>query len=670
MRTMTTTATTKTAGAGATAGWSPEQGVEAMSPGDEELWDDLQEFTFLWPTSEDAGAAAKLADLTCFHYAMSGSAEYARGRQVVVARPDTDEGERAARPVAAECLRRGAHSVRIWAVPGYGTHFATMKEWGVQNSLFITLGLERGNRWRGFVGFVGTSPPEGPEFSGDPRPIAADLIPVPPLEPAMIPGPFRDWCRDVESRLWCAPEYIVAPLIVVLSGLIGRRIAMRPKRHDDWKVIPNLWGAIVGPPGSLKTPAIEEVCRPLKRLAAEATERHGHAVSDHEEGALIATARKAAARKALDRAAKDGANDAKMRELVRRLAGGDDDSAPDLKRYLLNDITNEKLGEIMAQPVNANGLIVFRDELVGFFKAIDRPGHEADRSFFLEAWNGAGSFTFDRIGRGTIHIPHACLAIFGGIQPGPLASYLRGSFSGEECDGFIQRFQVLMYPDHPLKFLNVDRPPDEPARERAMAVFRALDELNPAARGCDVEADTGIAYLRFDGEAQEFFDEWRITLEERLRSGTLSAMMATHLSKYRSLMPSLALIFHLVDSYDRPAFGPVSLLAAMSAAAWCELLEAHIERTYHAAMEGDPDVAIRLGERLKDSLPNPFTCRQVAHKGWSGLATVDEARRAVGILEDRNWVKVVEVPSTERGGRPGELIWVHPKVRADAGGKP
>ena len=82
-----------------------------------------------------------------------------------------------------------------------------------------------------------------------------------------------------------------------------------------------------------------------------------------------------------------------------------DPDPPTARRHFLNDVTNEKLGELMAQEVNANGLIVFRDELVGFFKSLDRQGHEADRSFYLETWNGSGSFTFDRIGRGTIHIP-------------------------------------------------------------------------------------------------------------------------------------------------------------------------------------------------------------------------------------------------------------------------
>jgi putative DNA primase/helicase len=304
---------------------------------------------------------------------------------------------------------------------------------------------------------------------------------------------------------------------------------------------------------------------------------------------------------------------------------------------------------------------------VGFFKSLDRPGHEADRSFYLEAWNGLGSFTFDRIGRGTTHIPHACLALFGGIQPGPLASYLRGSFSGEECDGFIQRFQLLMYPDPPMDYCNVDRPPNEAARERAVAIFRSLDKLEPVNRGCTFGNGSAIPHVGFDGETQEFFDEWRTTLERRLRSGVLSDLMATHLSKYRSLMPSLALIFHLVECHDHPTLGAVPLRSAEMAAAWCDLLEQHAARVYAAAMEGDPDVAVRLSERLRDSLPAPFTHRDVFRKQWSGLTTYEDIRRALALLEDRNWIKTVDVPSTERGGRPTELIWIHPKVRAQGG---
>jgi hypothetical protein len=175
--------------------------------------------------------------------------------------------------------------------------------------------------------------------------------------------------------------------------------------------------------------------------------------------------------------------------------------------------------------------------------------------------------------------------------------------------------------------------------------------------------------LRFETDAQDFFDEWRSDLENRLRSGALSNVMSAHLGKYRSLMPSLALLFHLIESHGQPRLGRVSLIAAKTAAAWCDFLEAHAKRIYQSAMDGDPEEAIKLAERIKTSLPNPFTFRQVVQKGWAGLTTTDEVRRAVGILEDRGWVKVVEVPPpSPQGGRPSEQVWIHPKLVEDVKG--
>jgi putative DNA primase/helicase len=97
------------------------------------------------------------------------------------------------------------------------------------------------------------------------------------------------------------------------------------------------------------------------------------------------------------------------------------------RRYILNDSTVEKLGELLNQ--NPNGLLLFRDELIGWLRTLDREGHENDRAFYLEAWNGNGSYTYDRIGRGTLHIKAACVSILGGIQPGPLNNYLQSLLS-------------------------------------------------------------------------------------------------------------------------------------------------------------------------------------------------------------------------------------------------
>lgn len=132
----------------------------------------------------------------------------------------------------------------------------------------------------------------------------------------------------------------------------------------------------------------------------------------------------------------------------------------------MNDATVEKLGKILNQ--NPHGVLLFRDELTGWFRTLDREGHENDRAFYLEAWNGTGSYTYDRIGRGTLYIPAACVSILGGIQPGPLEDYLKATLrGGAGDDGLLQCFQLSVYPDDSLSWKNVDRPPRAIAKQRA-----------------------------------------------------------------------------------------------------------------------------------------------------------------------------------------------------------
>jgi hypothetical protein len=169
---------------------------------------------------------------------------------------------------------------------------------------------------------------------------------------------------------------------------------------------------------------------------------------------------------------------------------------PVAKRYLVNDATVEKLGELLNH--NPNGLLLFRDEVSGFLHTMDRPGHENDRAFYCEAWNGTGAYTYDRIGRGTLHIRAACISVLGGNQPGPLERYLRNVFGGRGDDGLIQRFQLAVWPDVAGRWQNVDRWPDAAARGRAIEVFHRLNRLEAATVGAEELTPEEVPFLRFD----------------------------------------------------------------------------------------------------------------------------------------------------------------------------
>jgi hypothetical protein len=224
----------------------------------------------------------------------------------------------------------------------------------------------------------------------------------------------------------------------------------------------------------------------------------------------------------------------------------------------------------------------------------------------------------------------------------------------------------MVWPDSPAVWRNVDRWPDAKAKESAYKVFRWVDAFSPARRGINPSEDGDIPALRFSPAAQELFDEWRAKLEARLRSDELKhPAIEAHLAKYRSLMPSLALLLHLAECSLSEWHPMVRESAALAAAAWCEYLESHARRMYASAIDPATESAKVLLERIRrGDLKDKFSPRDVYHaRHWSMLSTPEEVLAALRVLEDYGWLVMETVPT---GGRPAIKVHLHPSLRGSA----
>jgi putative DNA primase/helicase len=178
------------------------------------------------------------------------------------------------------------------------------------------------------------------------------------------------------------------------------------------------------------------------------------------------------------------------------------------------------------------------------------------------------------------------VSILGGIQPGPLSTYVGDALKGcEKADGLLQRFQVLVYPD--LRHYDpVDRKPNLAAKNRAYRALKGLAELDVEAFGAHADEDGEVPYLRSENKAQGVFDSWRSEFEPRFRGGEFHAAIESHFMKYRSLFASLALVFEAVDFVDGESSGQrVGAHSALRAAAWCDYLESHAMRVYSPILD-------------------------------------------------------------------------------------
>jgi putative DNA primase/helicase len=487
-----------------------------------------------------------------------------------------------------------------------------------------------------------------------PTPLPNALPPVDPFDAELLPVALRGWVMDIAHRMQCPADFPAVAALVGLSSLIGARAVIQPKARDDWQVVPNLWGAVVGRPGVKKSPALSEALKPLHRLQATEFELHKAAHEAWElDCKVTAMQDESNEKKAKGHAAKGDTAAARA-----MLEPTDAPAEPTARRYVVNDATVEKLGELLQQ--NEWGTLSYRDELYGLLTSLDKQGQEGSRSFYLTSYDGNQGYTFDRIMRGTVHIPRVCLAMIGGIQPGRIQEYVRGAVAGGGADdGLLQRFGLTVWPDVVGDFVHVDQWPDTPARQTAWAVFERLAELQPAS-------DTDPVIWRFTPEAQAIFVEWLVPFEIELRDETMHPAMVSHLAKYRKLIPALALVFALIDTPDNGnQIGEDELIRAL---AWGEYLRTHANRLYAAAvMPETTDAATLLskirGGRLTDGdgvILDNFTPRLIAVKGWAGLGTPDAVRKAAELLADYGWLVRDTVPTGAAGGRPSDRYAINP----------
>lgn len=489
----------------------------------------------------------------------------------------------------------------------------------------------------------------------DPSPLPDELPKVAPFDMALLPEALRGCVADIAERMQCPPDFSAVGAVVALSGLIGARAVVAPKARDDWRVVPNLWGLIVGRPGVMKSPALAQVLAPLQRL--EATERELWQAA-HDAWKLDCKvselAGKVSEREAMKVASKDPA---KARAL---LQPADAPAEPTMRRYLVNDATVEKLADLLV--TNPWGLTVYRDEIHGLLCSMDRQGQEGARGFYLTGYDGNQGHAVDRIGRGESYVPRVCLAMLGGIQPGKVQSYVREAVAGGAGDdGLLQRFGLAVWPDIDGDFKLVDRWPDTAAKQKAWAVFERLNQLQPAS-------DTEPQEWRFSPSAQELYRQWVVPFETEIRGDALHPALVSHLAKYRKLIPALALIFALVDAPDsNHIIHEAELIRAM---AWGDYLRTHAERLYAAAVIPETAGAHALLAKLKAGklhdadgvLLDAFEPWRVSTKGWARLASPDEVRKAANVLADYGWLaREVTAPSA-RGGRPGERYLIHPML--------
>ena len=237
-----------------------------------------------------------------------------------------------------------------------------------------------------------------------------------PIE--IYPKSIQNYILECNSKLDSNIDYMGSSLLWLISVCIGNSIEIEVKR--GWNENATIWLSLVGKAGIGKTPSINNIIFPLQKINSKEIKNY---FKDFEKFEFY-----------------NNLSKKEKEEFV-------EVQKPIKKQFIANDITLEALVDLHQESDNAVG--IFKDELAGWLKDMNKYRAGSDLEFWLSCWSGK-SVSLNRMTRKGSFVEKPFIPVLGGIQPG----ILNGFYTEENKDnGFMDRM-LLSFPESKIEFYN------------------------------------------------------------------------------------------------------------------------------------------------------------------------------------------------------------------------
>jgi len=464
--------------------------------------------------------------------------------------------------------------------------------------------------------------------------------PALPLDDVFSPSWAR-WIRTAAEAKGAPADYVVAALLSTAGAIIGNSRWATP--WEGWSEVPIIWAMAIGNPSAGKSPGLDAVLTPLKRIERE---KRQAAEAEHAEWAKKAEVARlvtATWKEEVKAAIKSGD------PVPEKPSEADPGPEPVKPRYALADATVEKIAVIVsAQP---RGTMLARDELSGWLGNMSRYSGGSDRPFWLEAYGGRG-YNVERMGRESIWIDHLSVGVLGGIQPDKLKSLLIKT----DDDGLLARF-LPVYPN-PAPIKQPEAGIDDAFIEAAL---RRLLSLNMVV--ADEGGELRPWFMKFTPPARNVLNQFRMTA--RGWEAGEDGLLLSFIGKLPGLAVRLSLILAHLD-WATGEGGDVYEIGAehfLRAAHFIEAYALPMARRGYA--DGSIPKETRAGAKLAaiiiENRWERFTTSDVLRLNRSGLDTKADLDPALDALETGSLIRAHNPKVEGRGrGRPSRAFLVNP----------
>jgi hypothetical protein len=329
----------------------------------------------------------------------------------------------------------------------------------------------------------------------------------------IFPDSIQNYILQCNKTLDSSIDYMGCSFVWMSAVIIGNAIEIQNK--VGWKENVNMWLAVVGKAGLGKTPSINNIIFPLMKH------------NNREVKNFIKQNEKYQYYMSLDK------EERKQTEVIKK---------PVKTQFIVNDITLEALVELHEESENSIG--VFKDELAGWFKDMNKYRAGSDLEFWLSSWSGK-SVSLNRKTAKSSFVEKPLIPVLGGIQPGILDSF----YTEENKDnGFIDRM-LLCYPDLSIERYNENEMNPEILTWYSDTIISFYEAVKKEMVKRNIDDEIEPQTARFTAEANREWIRIYNEISDTQNSPDENEYMKSMLPKQKSYIPRFALIINTIDCY-------------------------------------------------------------------------------------------------------------------------
>jgi hypothetical protein len=308
-------------------------------------------------------------------------------------------------------------------------------------------------------------------------------------------------------------DYMGSTLLWVLALCIGNTCKVEVK--TGWRESVNIWIGLIGKAGLGKTPSINAVSFPIEKKNAFEIKHFQTEYRKFKEYMSLS--------------AKEKKDYEEIKEPVRT-------------QFIVNDVTVEALADLHED--NPIGVAVFKDELNGWLKDMNKYKQGSDLEFWLSCWSNKPANLTRKTAKSSF-IESPLMPVLGGIQPG---IFTQINTNENKDNGFLDRL-LVSFPEKEIEKYNRKSIDQEVLEWWEAYLGNFFTQMRSHILKINKFGDIEPLIVKFSQNADNEWERVFNNITDMQNSDEINEYVKSMLSKQKSYVPRFALILNCLWAF-------------------------------------------------------------------------------------------------------------------------